>query len=246
MKFAVEKIQSLKFRKIFMVLFAALLIYAVGSVAYLAINGHSQRVAVINFERISEDVARGDKAVQEVKGQLDSIAARYPGIVDLLLLDETGQITYSSHNSRYTEGGIFNPDSVIAEPGSKIMNARRWFGGRWERFGRPNSGYFTRSITDKVTGEQIVLISTPNRFWLGMGRFRNHITSMQYGLIYISGFFFRIVFRLLLALWVYADSKKYGKNTILWATLTLISGLTGWVIYLIMRERNQEKVLQGV
>jgi hypothetical protein len=246
MKFAVEKIQSLKFRKIFMVLFAALLIYAVVSVAYLAINGHSQRVAVINFERISEDVARGDKAVQEVKGQLDSIAARYPGIVDLLILDETGQITYSSHNSRYAEGGVFKPDSVISEPGSKILNAKRWFGGRWERFGRPNSGSFARSITDNVTGEQIILISTPNRFWLGMGRFWNRATSIQYGLIYILGFFFRIVFRLLLTLWVYADSKKYEKNTVLWTTLTLISGLTGWVIYLIMRERNQEKVLQGV
>ena len=49
------------------------------------------------------------------------------------------------------------------------------------------------------------------------------------------GYLFLLGFHALLALWVYADSKKHGSHRALWPVLTLITGLIGWLIYLIGR-----------
>ncbi|MCL2557955.1 MAG: hypothetical protein FWE09_05700 [Treponema sp.] len=59
------------------------------------------------------------------------------------------------------------------------------------------------------------------------------------GLFFVVGFIFRAVFRLLLAAWVYADSRKNGKNKILWPVVVLATSLAGIVIYLISREHTR-------
>ena len=48
-------------------------------------------------------------------------------------------------------------------------------------------------------------------------------------------YLFLIGFNALLALWVYVDGKKPGSRRALWTALTLITGLVGWLIYLIGR-----------
>ena len=55
-------------------------------------------------------------------------------------------------------------------------------------------------------------------------------------------YFFLIGFNALLALWVYVDGKKMGSHRALWPALTLITGLIGWLIYLIRRVDRIVKV----
>ena len=56
------------------------------------------------------------------------------------------------------------------------------------------------------------------------------------------GYLFLLVFHALLALWVYTDCKKLGSHRALWPVLTLITGLIGWLIYLIGRVDRIVKV----
>ena len=48
-------------------------------------------------------------------------------------------------------------------------------------------------------------------------------------------YLFLIGFNALLALWVFADGKKRGRHRALWPVLTLITGLIGWLVYMINR-----------
>jgi hypothetical protein len=60
--------------------------------------------------------------------------------------------------------------------------------------------------------------------------------SMIYGLLIFIGL------NAILALWVYVDCKRYNSPKVIWPVLTLISGLIGWLIYLIKRLDRTEKV----
>ena len=54
-------------------------------------------------------------------------------------------------------------------------------------------------------------------------------TFRFFGLLFLAGF------NVLLALWVYVDSKKQNRHRAIWFALTLISGLIGWLVYMIGR-----------
>ena len=51
------------------------------------------------------------------------------------------------------------------------------------------------------------------------------------------GYLFLLTFNALLALWVYADSKKG-----LWTVATAITGLIGWLGYMISRKDDETKI----
>jgi len=70
---------------------------------------------------------------------------------------------------------------------------------------------------------------------LTFARFRGRMFTDVRGTFRFFGYLFLLVFNALLALWVYADSKKHGSHRALWPALTLITGLVGWLIYLIGR-----------
>ena len=76
-------------------------------------------------------------------------------------------------------------------------------------------------------GEASVLLER-----ITLTRFRTRIAADPFRFF---GHLFIIWFNALLALWVYADSKKHGSHRALWPVLTLITGLIGWLIYLIKR-----------
>ena len=68
-----------------------------------------------------------------------------------------------------------------------------------------------------------------------LARFRERMFTDIRSTFRFLSYLFLIGFNALLALWVYADSKKHGGHRALWPVLTLITGLIGWLIYLIRR-----------
>jgi len=56
-------------------------------------------------------------------------------------------------------------------------------------------------------------------------------------------YLFIVGFNAILALWVYADSKKLGNYKVFWPALTLFTGLIGCLMYLIGRVDKEENVI---
>ena len=50
------------------------------------------------------------------------------------------------------------------------------------------------------------------------------------------GYLFLIAFHAILALWVYTDCRKNENKKGLWSVFTFITGLVGWLIYMISRK----------
>ena len=90
---------------------------------------------------------------------------------------------------------------------------------------------FQRQMMDAVTlsHEAYMGISHDLRLWVRM-------TTGGFDIFRFLGRTFQIAFHILLALWVYADSKKHERNKILWSVLTLFTSVIGYVLYLIVRE----------
>ena len=68
--------------------------------------------------------------------------------------------------------------------------------------------------------------------------FRERIFSDPLVAFRSIGYLFLIAFNAILALWVYVDGKKHNKHKALWPAFTLLTGLIGWLIYLISRKDN--------
>ena len=68
-----------------------------------------------------------------------------------------------------------------------------------------------------------------------LARFRVRMFTDVRSTFRFLSYLFLIAFNALLALWVYADAKKHNSHRALWPALTLITGLVGWLIYLIVR-----------
>ena len=77
---------------------------------------------------------------------------------------------------------------------------------------------------------------------LTFARLRERMFTDVLGTFRFSGYLFLLAFHALLALWVYADDKKLGSHSALWPVLTFITGLVGWLIYLIGRVDHTMKV----
>lgn len=254
-----DRIQSINFKKTFIAFFACMLAFVVAAVSYLTFVYQNQWGAAAEFENISSDIASGARTVQDVKDQLAQIASSFPGIIDVIVLDETGQVTYSANNSRFAQDGALEsgkaqiaPEIGRGFPRDRMPLGDRDKGGRFQERddfdfnGRraaagqfsQRDGYIVRSVIDNATGEQVLFISNPRALWNGR-------VSIPIRVIGIIGWLFFIAFKLLLCLWVYADSKKHGKSTILWTVLTLLTGLIGWIVYLIARGNTQKCIKCG-
>jgi len=80
------------------------------------------------------------------------------------------------------------------------------------------------------------LTSTPapgNRLLRSLARSYVRITATDFSVWNVFRALFHITFTALLALWVFVDSKKHGRNTILWTVITAVTSIFGWIAYLL-------------
>ena len=116
------------------------------------------------------------------------------------------------------------------------------FGRREGRFGNPNRrrSYIRSEIDSEQVEADAELVpptrSLNDRMLYGVARTYVRITSIEFSILNIFSFILRISFRILLALWVYVDSKKREQNALLWSGLTFFTHLFGWIIYMVFRE----------
>lgn len=72
-----------------------------------------------------------------------------------------------------------------------------------------------------------------NRFTLA--GFRNRLFTDIFVTFRFISYLFLLVFHCILALWVYVDGKKYHCYKTIFPVMTLVTGVVGWLIYMINR-----------
>ena len=133
-------------------------------------------------------------------------------------------VSYMAINGQWSAALNFERSRMEALRGSVTEQEA---GAIRERLGHLSRGRFAR--LNRGPGD---------RFLHGAARVWNRVTSTEFGVFYLFGRLFRVTFNILLALWVYADSKKHGKNKVFWPVLTLFTSIIGWLIYMIVRENR--------
>jgi len=124
---------------------------------------------------------------------------------------------------------------------------RTRFGGQHEREGRFGRHGQRQAIVSEANLEQTETtneLPTPprsvgDRVLYSTARHYVRVTSSDFGILTLLGYLLRVAFVALLTLWVYADSKKHERNTLLWTGLTLFTHGLGWIIYVLVRERRK-------
>ena len=77
---------------------------------------------------------------------------------------------------------------------------------------------------------------------LTFARIRWRIFADATGTFRFFSYLFLLGFNVLLALWVYVDGKKHGIHKALWPALTGVTGLIGWLVYMIGRVDRIAKI----
>ena len=70
---------------------------------------------------------------------------------------------------------------------------------------------------------------------LTLAGFRNRLFTDMLVTFRLVSYVFLLGFHSILALWVYVDGKKYHCYSIAFPVLTLVTGVVGWLIYMIYR-----------
>ena len=202
----------------------------------------------------------------EVKKLITKFMNKYQGTKNIIICDNNSNIVFKANDqiigdidkfelkpdrempniSRLKESPIWfaaipkkiEPFSLIPRSGavmrsgeSMMMDKRYYFsnkGGEAGRKGIKQDLLFINSFSTTTKGLNIYYIS---------GHFKeNKLIEM----LFASHELLRLlilIFWILLAVWVYRDSKARGLHEAFWGLLTLFSGLVGLMIYLIMKHR---------
>jgi len=175
------KLQNINFKKVFIIFFAAFLVFTAVSFVYAASSG--QWSEAVHFEQ-SRIEARNSSAISE----LGSTRRHF------------------SHSNQERVTLVNESDATQADTGS---------------------------ASDEVT----VPVRAPgSRLMRSAARTYVRVTSADFGVFQMFRLLFHAVLTMLLALWVFVDSKKHGRNTILWTAITAVTSVFGFGVYLLVHK----------
>jgi len=160
------------------------------------------------------------------------------------LLFSAVSFAFAASSGGWSEAVQFEQSRLEAR--SQISVHEDWTRGG---FGRPShharmAAFNLAASAEADTSETFSGMTTPtrgsdNRLLYGFARSYVRMTSVEFDAFHVIGLLFRAVFTLLLALWVYVDSKKRGGNAILWTAITVVISIFGLVVYLIVRQMGK-------
>jgi len=176
------KIENINFQKVFLLFFAALLLFSALSFAFAASDGGWTEAVQLEQHRLETR----SRAVYEEQ-------------------------TRGGHGRHFRHARMASQSSVASTEA--------------EAGGISDEGVAARRGVE-------------NHLLRGVARTYVRVTLPEFGVFDVFGFLFRAVFTLLLALWVYVDSKKHGRNVILWTAIAAVASIFGLIVYLIVHRRR--------
>jgi RNA polymerase subunit RPABC4/transcription elongation factor Spt4 len=213
-----------------------------------------------NFSRVSDKIEHGKIGVDAVKSDITNLAKQSSDIVDILILNNNNQITFSAKSSKFSDEGVFNLDragegenrfftfsqdsdiTFILLKKDELMlstvfddrDRRIQNSYRDNIFFEDNINskklYLLSYTFDKATGDKIYFISDIHPV---------HNGPLYLNIVFAVLIFFLMLYWVLVALWVYQNARKAKINALLWGIITLCTNIAGLLIYLIYKQNNQ-------
>ncbi|MGE5474377.1 MAG: zinc ribbon domain-containing protein [Ignavibacteriales bacterium] len=196
----------------------------------------------------------------EAKTAISSFMKNYPRTKNIIICDDKGSIIYKANDKIIKGRNTFNlskdeqhPSMFSMDRGQQRfmpMPEREFFSlipsaNSGANKGKDNN-FNRRDFKDKFNDGRKGNPDFINTFDIpGKGMKINYISGRfeennMIDMFFISHQILRLlilIFWVLLAVWVYEDSKKRGLQQIFWGIVTLFTGLAGLIIYLLVRHR---------
>jgi RNA polymerase subunit RPABC4/transcription elongation factor Spt4 len=180
--------------------------------------------------------------------------------VDILVLNNNNQITFSAKNSAFADYGTFQLEQMgegenrffsdLKDPNvtfkllkdeqlmlsTVFLNRDRQIQNSYR-----NNTFFEDNINakklyllsytiDKATGNKIYFISDIHPV---------HRGPVYLNIVSAVLIFFLMLYWVLIALWVYQNARRARINAMLWGVIALCTNIAGLLIYLIYKQNNQ-------
>ena len=247
-------IEKRNFKKIFVIWLICAVVAGLACVGALCYVFRSNLSFAFDMSKLKDTFKENEST--NVQSQIDSVA-QSSDVVDILLLDENNNVTYSSADTKLAWDTTFDlqkesEDSkyLVSPKNSNVvfryMSKDNLFAslftdgdGEIEHEHEDDSFYekdFSNKkvygltyIANKKTGERIFVI-TDVKAVQGADisvKIVACIISMLSGLYWI-----------IVALWVYQNAEKSKMNAALWGIITLITNLAGVLVYAIFKQSN--------
>lgn len=251
-----EKILSKwNFKKIAVVYIIIAVLVLIGCTTATGILFRDRIAFAWQYSVIGEEIEKS--GTENLKGDLDKLAASSPDVVDILMLDNGNNVIYSVNHSAFAEGtftltGISDKNNyLVSEKNDDVVFKfvkdedfmlasvfNNSFGDILNEYDNEyfyEHGFFDKTvymlsyIGEKDSGSKIYIISNP--------------TSVPGGTFILKldaclGMLLFMVYWVLLALWAYRDAARAKLYPQLWGVIVLLTNLVGVLIYELYKRGN--------
>lgn len=243
------------FRKIARVYLIVLLAAAAACAAAAGYVYRSRIAFAWQYARVGRAAEKGDSAA--LRSELYQLAAASSDVTDILILDESNNVTFSAKNSEFS-AGPFNlsrsaEDRNYLSCGTDADVVFRYvksddfmlssvfhtdFGAIRDQYRDDNffeNGFSSKTVYllsflgEKDSGGKIYIISSPTSVPGGK-------TTLKAAAV--CGILLLMCFWVLLALWAFQNAAKARLDALLWGTAVLLTNLVGVLVYEIYKHAN--------
>jgi RNA polymerase subunit RPABC4/transcription elongation factor Spt4 len=252
-----ELIQKLNFKKAaitYIVIAGVLLLLCLSIIVYVSRDKISM---VIDYQKIADSFERNG-LTDNVKNQLQQLAADSKDIKNVVVLDKNNTIVYKANNNLiegktklllrpYKAGGKYLEDSTnsdylfkVVKPDDMILNRDYIDKDQAERENIDDELYYEKDYKSKDVYLLNYVMDHPTHSKVLMIRTVNPIPYAE-RLLEVLGTLLGLIVALYwigLALWVYKDAAGKKLNASLWGLLVLITNLVGLIVFLIYKQNS--------
>ena len=250
-----NKISAWNFKKIAKTYLIALLIAVIACAAAAGVVFKDRLSFAWQYSRVSEATESTDTA--KLKTEIDKLAAASGDVVDILILDDNNNVSYSAKNSQFSKGTFSlqkagddhdylvsrTDDGVVFKyvKGDEFMlnsvfthdygEIRDEYDDEsfFETGHAARTVYMLSFIGDRHSGNKVYIISSPTTVPGGAVTVRAIET--------IAMLFF-MAYWVLLALWAYQNALKAKLSAPLWGIVVLLTNLAGVLVLVLYKRAN--------
>lgn len=250
-------IEKRNFKRIFIIYIIAAVIcgiFCAGAVGYVF---RDKIGLALQYEKTSEAFEKGSSS-ENLRQSIDSLADSSGDIVDVLLLDDKNNVTYSAKNTKLAWDSVFelnkseigsrflvsgkNSDAAFRYVKKDEFMLRSVFANDFNEIHEEydeeyfylnnfqNKKLYMLSLLGKDRGgAKAYVISDPKPVLYGMMSLK--VTASIIMLLFM-------IYWIIIALWVYQNARKSKLSAPVWGIITLFTNLAGVLVYAIYKHIN--------
>ena len=250
-----NKISAWNFKKIAKTYLIALLVAVIACAAAAGVVFKDRLSFAWQYGRVEDAAESNDTA--KLKTEIDKLAAASGDVVDILILDDSNNVSYSAKNSPFSKGSFAlqkagddrdylvskTDDSVVFKyvKGDEFMlnsvfthdygEIRDEYDDEsfFETGHAARTVYMLSFIGDRHSGSKVYIISSPTTVPGG---------AVTVRAIETVGMLLFMAYWVLLALWAYQNALKAKLSAPLWGIVVLLTNLAGVLVLVLYKRAN--------